>query len=247
MNYKVVLYFENIVEEYQIANEFNIDYTKCYFIYAPFHLEIGELTPSEFSKTRCELLCKITNPYSAVTRNDWISRKKKYESIVELISCKMKETNMLYLFMKKSSTSFCGLLYLCEQLCLIGNNYKINVLFYDGNLKNERFVLTDLKIKELACYWKKLKKENMILRVLDLEKNKIISVDEMYYDKLIFDKIGNNEIIQKEIYDYFAINGIPILFVNYRINRLIEDEKVLIVNDDELIHNRIIKLKSNTV
>jgi hypothetical protein len=98
------------------------------------------------------------------------------------------------------------------------------------------------EIKAFACIWDELKEENGQLRAI--VNGKLIGVPDDYYDNLIRNEIQDGDFVMSHLIVKLLINyplGIGDWWYAKRIQRMIENGELKIVQKDEEIYSQVLK------
>lgn len=197
------------------------------------------IEPFQFGKVY-ELKFQDFSPYfnngQLKEEMNYSTRTKRY---IEFIQEKINLNIDLELHVQKNAHCLCNLYYICS----LKPKNKIIVYFHEDDFiegKSKKITLTEDMKDEYAYLWNCLVNENTSLRIFDENQQQVISVEEDYYDSLIKESLYE-AIIQRELLQCFDEQKFDTVWINNRINKMIDENEIIIIQDDPIYYNRIIQ------
>lgn len=202
-------------------------------------LKLGNFKNKEafqFGKV-CQLEYEDFSPYFNHGQLD--ETNEKTQRFIEYIQEKINLNIDLELHVQKNAQCLCNLYYICS----LNPQNKINVCYHkdcyiDGI--SEKITLTPEMKNHYAYLWNCLVEENTQLRIYDDNLQQVISVKEDNYDSIIKELL-NHEVMQRELLQSFDKLNLDTVWINKRINQMIELNEIIIIQDNSNYLNRIIK------
>lgn len=212
-------------------------------IYFNYHLDVGKITNDDIlNENRLLYLKKIKNPYTNKNNISIELLKAEYVDKLEYIIEKIKIDKKICIWLNHTAESICGFLYLNNLLLNFDTDVLTRIdkdnIVISGNIIGDMETLEEYQKTNLSKLWKLIIKEDGLLRVFT--KNLIENKHINYYDSEIIQIIGTKKKSQRELNVILKKKNLPVLFINDRINSLIEEGKIAVVQDANIIHDRII-------
>lgn len=232
-----------------------------------FMLDIGDITKDVNSESRKELI------YSMLNQGQWGEDPEIEQELKEAADVYVRELKRLIRYLEdgeeiriwysKSAYSLCGLYYICNLLWKYQNrvflvelpDYRVNgtvIVSYQnwGEIAAEEFSafienqkeVSKSEVKYYAAKWGELVGDNSLLRAVI--HNRVIGVEENFYDFLIWKKLTKKPIKQARLIGDMLGNyriGISDWWYAKRIQYYIDQGNIEIVEDSENKYARTIR------
>ena len=224
------------------------------------NLDVGYIDQPEDSDYRKIASWRLAHMYTNESDEELLEWSEKNG---ENLNSVLEEGLPLRIWYSEEPRELCGFYYLCSLLKYYPNDvFAVRIperICYEdkgtyrltnstGNLDPDNAgVIVESAVKlsheELGLYadeWERLKRENSILRTVI--SGKIVSVEEDFYDKLILGQFPAESLLEEQAFDKVA-RAYPFIqqgWITLRIQKMIDDGKILVMKDNRIPARRLI-------
>jgi len=223
-----------------------------------FMLDIGDISGEIDGNERQEVFCKMWGRFNFDKKEQEQFFRGQRKDMEKLLSA-AKDGTPIRIWKSYAPYSACGFYYVCNILrdidcsisvvslpeyCPISENKIVGYSCW-GEIEPGKFYqllsferqLTQVEKRVISDYWRDLVAENAPLRAII--NGRLTSVPENFYDFIIASNLPDNDFIMArfigELLGKYRL-GISDSWYAYRIEKMIEENKLIVVEDKDLSH-----------
>lgn len=237
----------------------------------PFLLDIGDLKEKVDSQYRMDLILSMYTQSGWENSEQYINELKdgikEYVKEYDRLQKFLEEGQAIRIWYSHAAYSLCGFYWLCNQLCEDKNKvYVVELPEYRENTENNTIISyrnwSEIQAEEFSSFlelqrevskneqqmfaqkWAELVADNSPLRAVI--NNELVGVPENFYDFLIGKRLTSEPIIEARLIGEILGNypvGVRDWWYAYRIEQMIKDGRIKVLQDSEQKYTRTICLK----